>query len=103
MADALAGDELQGLKYFKRLVPLLSSLHDSGTARDSAGNRRLFFDDYAKLVLLYLFNPLIDSMRRLQEASMLPEVAKTLGIKRFSVGAFSEASAVFDPSRLQAV
>jgi hypothetical protein len=99
----ITDDQLQGLKYFKRLLPLLSSLHEVGCQRDTAGNRTLFFDDYCKLVLLYLFNPLIGSVRMLQDASALPEVAKTLGIKRFSLGSFSEAPAVFDPQKLKAI
>src|SRR4051812_43823299 len=100
--DGVAADQLQGLKYFKRIVPLMARLHEVGTERDSAGNRRLFFDDYAKLTLLYLLNPLIDSVRMLQRASALPEVARALGVRRFSMGSFSEASAVFDPEALKA-
>jgi hypothetical protein len=88
-ADQLRADQLQGLKYFKRLVPLLQRVHGVGTARDTAGNRRLFFDGYAKLTVLYLMNPLIDSVRMLQRASALPAVARTLGVRRFSMGSFS--------------
>jgi hypothetical protein len=88
---------------FKRLLPLLAGLSDSGTQRDRAGNRRLFFDDYVKLMLLYLMNPMIDSLRTLQQASMLNTVAKKLGIARFSLGSFSEASAVFEPELLKSV
>jgi hypothetical protein len=99
----IGADQLQGLKYFKRLVPLMDRLHEVGTDRDTAGNRRLFFDDYAKLTVLYLLNPLIDSVRVLQRASALPAVARALGVKRFSMGSFSEAPAVFDPETLKAV
>ena len=49
--------ELKGLKYFKLLGPLLDRLHDDATARDHAGNRRLFYDQYACLLLLFFFNP----------------------------------------------
>jgi hypothetical protein len=34
----------KGLKYFKVLSPLLDRLHNDATARDQAGNRRLFYD-----------------------------------------------------------
>jgi hypothetical protein len=88
---------------FGRLLPLLSALHDSGTERDRAGNRELFFDDYCKLVLLYLFNPALQSLRLLQEASGLPAVARKLGIKRFSLGSFSESSSIFEPQLLKGV
>jgi hypothetical protein len=103
MAEQITEDQLCGLKYFKRLSPLLDRLHQVGTDRDRAGNRRLFFDQYCKLVLLYLFNPLISSMRMLQESLQLNKAARAVGVKRFSLGSFSEASAVFDPEALKQV
>src|SRR3954454_20523256 len=90
--------QLLGLKKLRQLLPMLEALHDCGCARDRAGNRTLHFDQYVTLVLLYLFNPLIDSMRGLQQASALERVADALGIKRFSLGSFSESCRVFDPS-----
>lgn len=83
-----------------RVLPLLDRLHHVGTERDSAGNRRLFFDDYVKLVLLYLTNPLIESVSGLQRAAELPRLARQLGIKNFSKASFSEAPAVFQPEEL---
>lgn len=91
------------LGHLKRVLPLLGKLHDVGCERDTAGNRELFFDDYCKLVLLYVWNPLIDSVRTLQQATGLSNVARALGVKRFSLGSFSEAPAVFDPDRLKPV
>src|SRR5437588_4644890 len=58
--------DLQGLKYFKILKPLLERLHNNAAARDRADNRRLFFDQYACLVLLYFFNPIVTSLRSIQ-------------------------------------
>lgn len=87
----------------RRVAGLLSHLHDNGCARDKAGNRELHFDDYVLLILLYLFNPMIDSMRSLQQIAEFPEVQKRLGIKRFSLGSFSESCRVFDPAMLQGV
>jgi hypothetical protein len=40
----LRDKDLKGLKYFKVLGPLLDRLHENATARDRAGNRRLFYD-----------------------------------------------------------
>jgi hypothetical protein len=91
------------LKKLVHLLPLLSSLRDSGCERDKAANRDLHFDQYVTLVLLYLFNPLIDSMRTLREASATEKVAAQLGIKRFSLGSFSESVRVFEPEKLRAV
>src|SRR3954467_15178517 len=95
--------DIRGFKQLRRVAGLLSFLHDNGCGRDRAGNRELHFDDYVLLVLLYLFNPLIDSMRTLQKVAELPEVRKRLGIKRFSLGSFSESCRVFDPAMLQSV
>lgn len=99
----LTQQQVQGLKHFKTLLPLFGHLHEVGCARDKAGNRELFFDDYCAAVMLYLLNPLIGSMRSLQHALTLPNVARKLGVKRFSLGSFSEAQAVFEPARLLAV
>ena len=41
--------EITGLKYFKKLLPLLERLHDDGCARDKAGNRRLHFEHGIKI------------------------------------------------------
>ena len=82
----LKQSELRGFKYFDNLWPLLEQLEAVGTERDKAGNRRLFFDQYVLSLLLYFFNPVITSMRGLQQASDLDKVQKALGIKHLSLG-----------------
>ncbi|MDX1967612.1 MAG: IS4 family transposase, partial [Planctomycetaceae bacterium] len=52
---------LQGAGILRRVFPLLAVLAESGTARDKAGNRRLRFSQYAALVLVGLFNPVLQS------------------------------------------
>jgi hypothetical protein len=99
----IVADDLRGFRQLRRVAGLLSTLHQAGCDRDKAANRELHFDDYVLLILLYLFNPMIDSMRTLQKVSELPEIQKRLGIKRFSLGSFSESCRVFDPSMLQSV
>jgi hypothetical protein len=99
----LTAADLRGMRQLRRVAGLLSCLHDAGCGRDKAGNRELHFDDYVLLVLLYLFNPLIDSMRTLQKAADLPQVQQRLGVKPFSLGSFSESCRVFDPAMLQEV
>jgi hypothetical protein len=101
--DKIDPKQLRGFKKLKRVAELLTHLHNAGCERDRAGNRQLHFDDYVLLVLLYLFNPLLDSMRTLQKASALEAVQKRLGIKRFSLGSFSESCSVFEPAMLQQV
>ena len=89
--------ELEGWEYFDTLVPLLARLKQIGTKRDKAGNRLLFYDQYVCLFLLYFFNPVITSLRGLQQASTLEVVQRRLGIRPTSLGSFSEAPGVFEP------
>jgi hypothetical protein len=95
--------DIVGLGYLQRLFPLLEKLHDVGCARDKAGNRDLHFDQYCKLVLLYIWNPVIGSIGGLQQAVGLDSVAKAVGVKRFSAGSFSESPRVFDPELLKPI
>src|SRR5258708_28872256 len=95
--------DLQGLKYFRLLVPLLERLHMDASARDRAGNRILHFDQYATLLLLYFFNPIVTSLRGIQQASGLNKVQRLLGCERAALGSLSEASRVFDPELLHEI
>jgi hypothetical protein len=99
----LSAKDVVCLGHLKRVFPLLEKLRDVGCDRDTAGNRRLHFDDYCKLVLLYTWNPLIASVRDLQKAVGLGPVAKALGVGRFSLGSFSESPRAFDPELLKGV
>jgi hypothetical protein len=88
--------DITGLKFFDKLAPLLERLHDDGCARDRAGNRELHYDKYCMLTLLYLFNPIVTSLRGIQQASELKKVQQKLGCPRSSLGSLSEATSVFD-------
>lgn len=101
--DKIAERDITGLKYFDKLAPLLARLHDDGCARDRAGNRQLHYDQYCMLILLYLFNPIVTSLRGLQQASELAKVQKKLGCPRAALGSLSEAASVFDPERLKEI
>ena len=74
--------DVTGLKYFDKLSPLLQRLHDDGCQRDTAGNRELHYDQYCMLILLYLFNPIVTSLRGIQQASELKKVQRKLGCPR---------------------
>jgi hypothetical protein len=95
--------DITGLKYFDQLVPLLERLHQAGCQRDKAGNRQLHYDEYALLILLFIFNPVVTSLRGLQQASELKKVQRKLGCLRASLGSLSEATEVFDPDLLRGV
>jgi hypothetical protein len=99
----IKAEEIENLKYFDKLRALLARLHDDGCARDKAGNRDLHYDEYCLLVLLYLFNPVVTSLRGVQEVSELANVQKKLGCERASLGSLSEATTVFDPERLKPI
>ena len=92
--------DLSGFKYFNILNPLLERLHDEATKRDRAGNRKLFFDQYSSLLLLYYFNPIVTSLRGIQQASGLGKVQKLLGCRHVALSSLSEASNVFDAESL---
>ena len=99
----VSAKNIHGLKYFKQLQPLLARLHDVGTESDHAGNRTLFFDHYASLILLFFFNPTLTSLRAIQQASCLDKVQKKLGGPRTSLGALSAAARDFDAEALSAI
>lgn len=103
MADSDKPIKLQGLKYFRLIDNMLERLRLVGTARDRAGNRQLFFDQYATLLLLYFFNPAVTSLRGVQKFTTLEKVQRLCGVKPTALGSLSEAATVFDPEALQPV
>ena len=88
--------DLGGFKYFKLLSGLLESLHESGCQRDRAHNRILHMGQYMTLLLMYMFNPVCDSPRALQEVGKLRKLQRVLKVPRSSLGSLSEAARVFD-------
>jgi hypothetical protein len=94
---------IQGTRLVQRMRSLFARLHDAGCERDRAGNRKLFFDDYACLLLLYFFTPAIDSLRALQQVSGWEKTRTKLGIRRSSLGSLSEAARVFDATLLEPI
>lgn len=99
----ITDDQLQGFKYFQKLLPLLDRLHHHGLGRDRAHNRVLHYDQYLALMLLFFFNPIVTSMRGLVQASSLRKVRQRLGVSPTSLGSFSEAGSVFDPELLKPI
>lgn len=95
--------KLQGFKYFELLDGLLERLRPAGTERDRAGNRELFFDQYAALMILYFFNPTVTTLRGLQQFTTLEKVQRLCGVKPTSLGSLSEAARVFDPALLEPI
>ena len=102
-APKIQEKDVRGLKYFDQLAPLLDRLHKVGCERDRASNRSLHYDQYCMLILLFFFNPVVKSIRGLQQASELKNVQKKLGCPRTSLGSLSESVTVFDPERLKEI
>src|SRR6185312_5194934 len=98
-----AGGPLRGQRLVQPLLKALKRLHHRGAERDAAGNRRLFYDQYVALLLMYFFNPALDSLRALQQATGWEKTRQALGIERSSLGSLSEAARVFDAEPLRAI
>ena len=95
--------DVQGVKYLDRVLPLFRRLREVGCERDKAGNRDLHMDQYCALILLFMFSPVVDSLRSIQRVSALRKVQKLLGCGRASLGSLSESVRVFDPELLQGI
>jgi hypothetical protein len=89
-------EDLQGFKYASALFGMLSEFHTIADHR----NRELHYDEYIVLILLYFFNPVLTSLRSIQQASTLEKVQRLLKVKAASLGSLSEASQVFDAQHL---
>ena len=90
-------DTLQGVKYLDNILPLLRRYQSVKPHH----NRKLHFDQYLALILMYFFNPVLTSLRGIQQASKIQKLQKKLGLNSTSLGALSEASTVFDAELLQ--
>ena len=64
----LKESDLQGFQDLRAIAKLFKSLEGVGTESDKAGNRNLTMDQYCLMVLMWLYNPVIDSLGGLQQA-----------------------------------
>lgn len=65
--------------------------------------RLLHLGEYLSLILLEMWNPVMDSMRAICQASRLERVQKEICHAAVSLGSFSEMQAVVDPTLLERV
>lgn len=92
--------QLHGLKYLCSFEQLLKPLADLPVH----GNRKFCMHHWVSLLLLHFFNPVLDSLRALQEATDLQDIQEVVGVKHTSLGSMSEsASKVFDPAALEPI
>jgi Transposase DDE domain len=92
---------VQGFKYVRLVGRLLQALHPAGVERDRAGNRQLFYDHYATLLLLYFFTPTVTRLRGLHQLTTLAYIQRRWGVQRTALGSLSEAATVFEAALLQ--
>ena len=97
--EPLNQSNIQGLKYSKLIRNLLKSLHDHA----DCPNRRLHYDQLGALIIMQYFNPVLTSLRSVQQASGLRNVQRKLGVRRTSLGSLSESSRVFEPTLLKEI
>ena len=98
--------DLRGWKWLERFQRLLAAARGRVPAgpREEHGLRLLHAERYLSLFLFGLFNPVVDSMRGLCEASELRRVRAETGVEGpVAPSRFSEAQHVFDPELLREV
>ena len=64
-------------------------------------NRVLFYDDVVTVYLVAFFNPVLRSLRCIEDASQLPNVNQHLSVDAVCKSTLSEANALFDPRHLE--
>lgn len=105
-APAIKPRDLQRWRLIERFQAVLAEEVQkrggpTGTWADP--RRQLPLEDYLSLFLFGLFNPVVETMRGLCEASELERVQREVCGRPVSLGSFSEAQAVVDPELLKAV
>ncbi len=96
----LKDSDLSGFKYFDELAPRFETLHEFGCERDKAGNRTLHYDQFCMVMLLALFNPIVNSLGGLDQATQFSRIRERLGVERMSVSSLSEAARLFEAETL---
>ena len=84
-------EDIQGFKYLDVFFKVLNRFHNAKTHQ----NRKLFYDQYLALMLLYFFTPVLTSLRGIQQATTLEKVQKRLGVKKTSLPAVGRSGLSF--------
>jgi hypothetical protein len=94
---ALHLEELIGDKYLDCIQKYLIHLRDLYPHP----NRLLFYDDVVVVYLLAFFNPMLRSLRCIEDASQVPGINCFLNVESVCRSTLSEANALFDPKHLE--
>lgn len=97
--------QLKSWKLLQQFRSLLEEFPATPVVRiNKGGSQRLLTeDDYLCSFLFAQFNPIIDSMRGLCEASKFEKVQEQVCSRKMSLGSFSEAQSVFGYERLEEI
>jgi hypothetical protein len=109
-ADAIKGQSnsnyklpasILGQKYVRLLEKLIVSLRNQ--ADTPHGNQKLFLDDVFIVYLLAFFNPVVRSLRTLEDLSRTPQAQKHLSVEAICKSTLSDFNKLVDPERLQPI
>lgn len=105
-APAFREKDLQRWKLLERFqTEVAAEVAERGGVKGTWADpgRELQLEQYLSLFLFGLFNPVVETMRGLGEASRLARVQREVCGRAVSLGSFSEAQAVVDPELLKGV
>lgn len=94
--QAVPAASLVGRKYLNLLQGYLADLRQCYTHP----NRVLFYDDLVIVYLLSFFNPAINSLRCIEDLSLVPGVNQQLSVQALCKSTLSDANSLFDPAHL---
>jgi Transposase DDE domain len=89
-----------GGKYVRVLDKFVASLRDEKAAH---GNQKLFLDDVFVVHLLAFFNPVIRSLRTLEDLSQTPQAQKYLSTQSVCKSTLSDFNKLIEPERLEPI
>jgi hypothetical protein len=93
-------EQVLGRKYLDMLEPYLDKLR----AEDQAhGNQKLYLDDLFLTYLLAFFNPLVNSLRTIEDFSQTKQVQPFLTIPKIPRSTHQDFLRVVDPERLKPI
>jgi len=92
-------DQLVGRRLIQRIEEHLRHLHN----QPAHGNRAFFYDQLVIAHLLAFFNPLLHSLRRIEDVFELPAVRRRFGIRAAAKSTVADCQRLFDPQLLQPI
>jgi hypothetical protein len=92
-------DQLDGRRLFRLIEDQLRHLHNA----PAHGNRTFFYDQLVVAHLLAFFNPVLHSLRRIEDAFDVPSVRRLFRMPPAAKSTIADAQRLFDPQLLQPI